>query len=139
MSVSNPKTSLAGLDTVAAAVPVPPMPNFLSLRVAGKEAVTEHLVCPGLLLTLRTAERVDWLTDADADEADLVEHRLPACARQATGNSAGPQDDVAQCLGAHGLAVGDIGELQAPAGSKPAANHPEHRALVGAQVDAPVR
>src|SRR5438067_6676043 len=68
MSVSNPKTSLAGLDTVAAAVPVPPIPSFLSLRFAGKEAVTEHLVCPGLLLTLRTAERVDWLTDTDAGE-----------------------------------------------------------------------
>src|SRR5438067_12317733 len=139
MSVSNPKTSLAGLDTVAAAVPVPPIPSFLSLGVAGKEAVTEHFVCPGLLLTLRTAERVDWLTDTDADEADLVEHRLPACARQATGNSAGPQVDVAQCLGGHGLAVGDIGELQVPAGSKHTANLTEHRAFVGAEVDDPVR
>src|SRR5213078_5284946 len=93
----------------------------------------------GLLLTLRTAERVDWLTDADADEADLVEHRLPACARQATGNSAGPQVDVAQRLGRHGLAVGDVGELQVSTGSKHTPDFTERGSLVGTQIDHPVR
>src|SRR6266542_1949976 len=63
-----------------------------SLWIARKEGIAEHVVCPGLLFTLRTTERVDGRTDADVDEADLVEHRHPACARQATGNSAGPQD-----------------------------------------------
>src|SRR6266511_2523215 len=89
-----------------------------SLWIARKEGIAEHVVCPGLLFTLRTTERVDGRTDADVDEADLVEHRHPACARQATGNSASPQVYVPQRLGGNRLAVGDVGELKIPAGSK---------------------
>src|SRR5258708_20927219 len=69
--------------------------DFLSLWVAGEEGVAKDLVSPGLLLTLGTAEGVDGLTDADVEETDLVEHRLPACARQAPRDSAGPPADVA--------------------------------------------
>src|SRR5436309_3534607 len=100
-----PRASSGSAWTAPAEVVVKGTPPERSLRLAGEEGVTEHLVGPGLLLTLGAAERVDGLADAHVHEADLLEHRLPACARQATGNSAGPQVDVAQRLWRYRLAV----------------------------------
>ena len=61
-----------------------------SPRLAGQERVTEDFVGAGFVLALRTPEGVDRRTDAHLDEARLFEELLPACTRQATGNSAGP-------------------------------------------------
>src|SRR5262249_17114469 len=138
MSVSSANAALGVVDTMLVAVPVPPM-AFPSVGVAGEEGVAEHLVGAGLLLALRTAERIDGLTDGDVDEPDLGEDRRPACARQASGDSAGQQIDVARGLGRHRSAVGDVGELEIPAGSQDPPDLTEHGAFVGTQVDDPVR
>src|SRR5262249_56750348 len=77
MSVSSANAALGVVDTMLVAVPVPPM-AFPSVGVAGEEGVAEHFVGAGLLLALRTAERIDRLTDGDVDEPDLGEDRRPA-------------------------------------------------------------
>src|SRR5262249_55899258 len=100
------------------------------LRIAGKERIAVDVVDPGIPLAPRLAERVDGVTDRDNDEADLLEHRRPSCARQASGDSARPQVDVAQCLRWNRLAVGDVGELQRTARSKHTPDLTKHGALV---------
>jgi hypothetical protein len=63
------------------------------------------------VFTFRSGERVDCRADLDVDEPGLFEHLLPTCARQATGDSTGPQVDVAlRCFG-NGSSCGDVGEL----------------------------
>jgi hypothetical protein len=62
----------------------------------------------------------------------------PTCARQATGNSVGPQIDVAERSRRDLLAVREVGELQAPAGSQHPHNLGEDLALVGAELMTPL-
>ena len=71
-----------------------------------------------LLLSFRSLERVERGSDLHVDEARFLEERDPACARQATGYSAGPEIDVAQSFLGNGTRVGDIGELEDTAASQ---------------------
>src|SRR5215471_21182613 len=59
----------------------------------------------------------------------------PACARQATGDSVGPQVDVAERPGRNLLAVRDVGELEPPIRFQYTHNFGEDPALVGAKID----
>jgi hypothetical protein len=77
-------------------------------------------------------EGVGRRTDLDFDEARLFEHFLPARARQAAGDSSGPQVDIANGRLGDRLAVCDIGELQTAAGFEHAKNLCEYATLVGA-------
>jgi hypothetical protein len=66
------------------------MSVLFSARFPRQERMAEDLEGAGLLLALRATERVDRRSDPHLDKARLLEELLPACARQATGNSAGP-------------------------------------------------
>jgi len=59
-------------------------------------------------------ESVYRRADTDINETALLEHLPPACARQAAGNSIGPQVDVADRRFRYRLAIRDVGKLQAP-------------------------
>ena len=77
-----------------------------------------HIERAGFGLTERALEGVDGGPDPNTTETAELEHFLPACTRQATGNSAGPEIDVAQRFGWYRAPVGDVGELQHTAGTQ---------------------
>ena len=66
---------------------------------------------PRLAFTVGAAEGVDRRADLDIHETALIKHLPPACARQATGNSVGPQIDVAERSCGDLLPVCNVGEL----------------------------
>ena len=66
----------------------------------------------GIFFAACSAEGVDGLTDLHIDEANGLEEFLPACARQATGNSTGPEINLASCRFGHRVAIGNVGELE---------------------------
>jgi hypothetical protein len=61
----------------------------------------------------------------------LFKDMPPACARQATGNSVGPQIDIAQRACGNLLAIRNVRKLQAPAWFQYAHDFSEDPALVG--------
>ena len=79
-----------------------------------QKGVPKHFEQPCLTLAAGTAKDIDWRADPDIDETALLKHMPPACARQATGNSIGPQIDIAQRPCRNLLTVGDVRKLQAP-------------------------
>jgi hypothetical protein len=85
-------------------------------RIAGRQldpfARAANVECPGIRLAARPTERVNRFADVDIGEAEFVQHPRPACTRQASGNSTGPQVDLSERLLGDGSAVGDVGELQ---------------------------
>jgi hypothetical protein len=82
-----------------------------------QEGVAEDLEQPSLALAAGTTERVNRRADLNIDEATLLKHIPPTCARQATGNSVGPQVDLAERSGRNLLTVCDVGELQPSTGA----------------------
>lgn len=108
-------------------------------RSGCEEGVAVDLEAAGVGLAASTSERVGRRADRDVDEAGLAEELMPALTGQPTGNSAGPQVDVAQRLGGDGTPVGDVGELQHTSRAQDAFDLVEHLPLVGAQVDDAVR
>lgn len=86
----------------------------LSLRrFARQKSIAIDLEQPRLALAASAAEGIDRRADLDIEETAFSQHLPPACARQATGNSIGPEIDVAYRRFRHGFAAGDVGELQA--------------------------
>ena len=104
-------------------------------RFACEKGVAKHLEQPRLALAAGAAEGINRRADPNIDETALLEHMPPACARQAAGNSVGPQVDIAEGTCRNLLAVGDVGELQAPTRFQNAHHFGEDSALVGAQID----
>ena len=92
----------------------------MSARFSREKRVAEDLEQPRLALPASAPEGVDRGADFDLNETAFFQYLLPACARQATGNSIGPQVDVADSRLWHGPAGGDVSELQ----SSPRAQHP---------------
>ena len=80
-----------------------------------QKGVAEHFEQPRLALAASAAEGVNRRADPDIDETALLKHMPPACARQAAGNSIGPQLDIAQRPRRNLLAIRNVGKLQAPA------------------------
>jgi hypothetical protein len=76
-----------------------------------QKGVAEHLEQPCLALAAGATKGVDRRADPDIDKAALLEDLPPACARQATGNSVGPQVDIAERTWRDFLAVRDVGKL----------------------------
>src|SRR5260370_27017064 len=99
--------------------------------LAPREHVSVDLEAAGILLALRSLERVRWRACGHVDETGLAQHLLPGCTRQTTGNSSGPQIDVVDGGGGNRAAVGDVGELQPAAGTQHAEDLGERRPLVG--------
>ena len=97
MSSGNPKrdlyTQFGGKSRIkVAGVPGPPPPS--SSRFAANEGIAEDFELTRVRFSLCTAERVDRWADANVDEAAILDHLLPGCTRQTTGNSGGPKIDV---------------------------------------------
>jgi len=97
-----------------------------------QKGVAKHFEQPRLALAARIAKGVNGRADHDIDETALLEHMPPACARQATGNSVGPQVDIAERACRNLFAVRDVGKLQTPARFQYAHDFSEDLALVGA-------
>src|SRR5580704_2589833 len=81
-----------------------------SARFPSEKGVTINLEQPRLTLAAGTTEGVDRRPDLDPYEPAFLKHAPPACTRQATGNSIGPQVDVAQRARGNLFAVRDVGE-----------------------------
>ncbi len=60
-------------------------------------------------------EHVDLTTPPHIGEAGVLEHKLPLCFQQSTGNSTGPKVDVVLRVLWHFFVDDDIGDLKAPA------------------------
>src|SRR5436190_17230330 len=93
-------------------------PPALGRRAGGHECTAVHVEGTGVGLALGAAERVGRLADHHVSEPAVLEHLLPARTGQPAGYSTGPQVDVAHRLDRHGTAVGDVGELEPPAGTQ---------------------
>src|SRR5215207_8853365 len=104
-------------------------------HLVGDECVARHVIRAGVRLAAGAAERVDGRSDADVGESRFFEHLLPALTGRPSGNSTGPQIDVAKRVGRNGSTVGDVGELQHTSGTEHAVDLLEDSALVGAEVD----
>jgi len=94
--------------------------------------VAEDLECPYIILAAGAVESVRGRTDRDPDETDLGEHLVPACARQATGNSRRPKINVAGRRLGGPRAIDDVGELKVAAWEQDAEDFREDPALIGA-------
>jgi len=79
--------------------------------------VAVDVVGAGIVLTAGAGEGVDRRADSNIAETAVLHQPLPARTGQPAGYSTGPQVDVPQRLGGYGPAVGDVGELQMPAGT----------------------
>ena len=113
-------------------------PQSQSTWTVGTEGVPPHVVCSGVGLPACSTEGVDRFADDHIDKPDVDQHLLPACTRQATGNSTSPQVNLAGRLLGNGESVGDVGELKDPSGAKHPEDLLEDSALVGTQVEDPV-
>ncbi len=100
-----------------------------------EEGIAVDLEGTGIRFPVGTTERVDGCPDGDPLEPGFFEHLLPARTGQPTGNSTGPQINVAHCLDRHWATVGDVGELQHSTWAEHAEDLGKHCLLVGAQVD----
>src|SRR5215831_6246254 len=105
----------------------------------GQERVAVHIEGASVGLARGAAEGVGCVANYNAGEAAVMEHFLPARTGQPAGYSIGPQVDVTQRLDWYGAAVGDVSELEPTARAQHPMDLGEHRLLVGAQVDDPVR
>jgi hypothetical protein len=101
-------------------------------RFVRQKGVAKDFEQPCLALAAGTAKGVDWRADPDIDETALLKHIPPACARQATGNSVGPQVDIAQRPRRNLLAIRNVGKLQAPARFQDAHDFGEYLTFVSA-------
>src|SRR6516165_4108435 len=104
-------------------------------RFQREECIAKDLEQSGLALPASVPESVNSRTYIDLDEPAFFQQTPPACARQATGNSVGPQIDVADGRFRHNLAGGDVGELQPSTGAQHSHNLIEDTTLVGAEVN----
>src|SRR5262245_41136265 len=104
-------------------------------RLVGNECVAEDLEQSRLALPASATEGVNGRTYIDVYETTFFQHPPPACARQATGDSVGPEVDVADRRFRYRLSGGDVSKLQLSTWAEHAEDFVEHTALVGAKVD----
>ena len=76
-----------------------------------QERVSINIEEPGLLFPSRVPERVMRLTDLNTYESGIYQHRPPAFARKAAGDSGRPKIDIAYRTLRHRLTIGDVAEL----------------------------
>jgi hypothetical protein len=88
----------------------------LSPRFVCQKGIAKDLEQPGLAFTTGTAKGVNRRADPDIDKTALLKDLPQACARQASGNSVGPQVDIAEGACRNLLAVRDVGNCRRPAG-----------------------
>ena len=123
---SHPGTGVPGSTRCDSSSPA------LGRRAGGHERVAVHIEGAGVGLAFGAAEGVGRLADHHIGETAVLEDLLPARTGQPAGYSTSPQVDVAHRLNGYGAAVGDVGELESPAGAQYPADLGEHGPLVGA-------
>ena len=79
--------------------------------IARQECVSVDFEEPGLLFTSSFPEGVVWWADLNIYESYVYQHRAPAFARKAAGDSIGPKIDIAYRALRHRLTVGNVAEL----------------------------
>lgn len=77
-------------------------------RFTGAERVAVDVEGSSVGLPAGSAERVDRLTDADVDESQLLEDRLPARPGQPADQSGVPEIDIRHRLRRQGATIGDV-------------------------------
>jgi hypothetical protein len=82
-----------------------------SARLPRQESVSIYIEDPGLLFASRFTEGIVGRAYLNFGKATLFQHRAPAFARKAAGDSSSPEIDAAHRALRHGLAIGDIGKL----------------------------
>ena len=82
-----------------------------SARFSRQKRVAIDFKCPRVWLATGTTKRIDGGTSCNGFEARHFEHPLPACARQASGDSSRPEIDVAYRGLRYWFPVGNIREL----------------------------
>ena len=87
------------------------VPATTLLGFSSEKGVAVNLECAGVVLAAGTAERITCWADLNRRKADVLKHLPPACTRQASGDSSGPEVDVLHCRFRNRFAVGDIGIL----------------------------
>jgi hypothetical protein len=105
------------------------------LRFARQEGIPEHFELPRVRLAFGAAKGIDRWPDTDIHEATVLNHLLPGCARQTTGNSGRPKINVGSRRRRHWLSIGDIGKLQVAATLQDPPDFRECSLFVRAQVD----
>lgn len=112
------------------------LPSFFGLSgFARDEPIAVNVVSPGLLFAGCAAKGIYGRADPHIGEPDLLEHFSPACARQASGYSAGPQIDLPQRFRRNRFAVGYVGELQPATRSEHSHCLGKHGLFVGTEVE----
>jgi hypothetical protein len=86
------------------------------------------------LLTASAFEGVDRRSNLHVNETAILQHFLPGCARQTTGNSSGPEIDVPNRGFGHRLSVCDVGKLETATGAKDTIDFGEDGFLIGAKI-----
>ena len=109
--------------------------SYSLCRFVCQKGIAKHLKQPGFAFPAGTAKGVNRRADPDIDKTALLKHMPPACTRQATGNSVGPQVDIAEGACWNLLAVRDVGKLQASTRPQNTQDFSKDLTLVGAQVD----
>jgi hypothetical protein len=135
MSSGNPKRDLyAQIDCKSpvkvAGILVLPPPS--SSWFAAYEGIAVDFKLTRVRFSFCTAERVDRWADANVREAATLDHLLPGCTRQTTGNSGSPKIDVGDRRCGHGFAIGNVGELEVATRLQHAPYLAEYLPFVGA-------
>jgi hypothetical protein len=112
--------------------------RIFSLRLSGTDRVPVRTELPGLVFTAGSAERVNDGTELHLSEACALDHCHPPCTRQGTGNSAGPQIDVAERGLGDGFLHADVSDLGATTRLQDSGDLPVGAEFVRDEVDHPV-
>ena len=86
--------------------------NMIGSAFAPYEGVAKHFELACIWFALRAGKRVNGRTDPNIHKATILDHPLPGCTRQTTGNSGRPEIDVGYGRCRDRLAIGDVCELQ---------------------------
>ena len=107
-------------------------------RLVGAERVPPRSEDPGVLLATRSRIGVDARAELEVDKPHTTDDRLPPCARQGTGDSAGPEVDIPLRLFRDWLVDAYVGDLDAAAGAERTVDLFVRPELVEHQIEDPV-
>jgi len=79
-------------------------------------------------------ETIHWRPYFDTDEIACLNHFLPVCRRQTTGDSSGPEVNICGYGLRYGHTVRDVSKLQSATWSQYPINFFEDSGFVGAQI-----
>jgi hypothetical protein len=105
------------------------------LPLHGRERHTSCIKLGGIRLVLRSAEHVSLLSPTNAGETGVLQHPLPLCFQQSTGNSATPEVYVVLCILRDLLVDDDVRDLDPPSGLEYPVDLLHDRHLIRAEVD----